>query len=127
MIGTMQRSLGILVTILFLILTFAFTAMATDISLQWDPNTESDLAGYRVYQGKGAELGTFKKIQEIAAPTTSATVTGLDNTSHSFVVTAYNSAGLESAYSNIVIIPAAPAVPGNLKWTITLTMTGKVE
>ena len=30
---------------------------------------------------------------------------------HSFAVTAYNTAGMESAYSNIVTIPAAPLAP----------------
>ena len=89
------------------LLALAFTAHAADVTLTWDANTESDLAGYRVYQGNGGDLGTFTRVQEIAAPTTSATVKGM-----------------ESVYSNIVTIPAAPKVPGNLKWSLTLTVTG---
>ena len=74
------------------LLALAFTAHAADVTLQWDANTESDLAGYRVYQGNGGDLGTFTRVQEIAAPATTATVKGLDNTAHSFAVTAYNTA-----------------------------------
>ena len=32
------------------LLALAFTAHAADVTLTWDANTESDLAGYRVYQ-----------------------------------------------------------------------------
>ena len=107
------------------LLALAFTAHAADVTLQWDANTESDLAGYRVYQGSGSAPATFTKVQEITAPTTSATIKGLDNTSHSFAVTAYNTAGLESAYSNIVTIPAAPLAPVGLKWSLTMTLVGQ--
>ena len=107
------------------LLALAFTAHAADVTLQWDANTESDLAGYRVYQGNGGDLGAFTRVQEIAAPTTSATIKGLDSASHSFAVTAYNTAGIESGYSNIVTIPVSPAIPANLKWTLTLSVSGQ--
>ena len=104
------------------LLALAFTAYAADVTLAWDANTESNLAGYRVYQGTGSNPTTFTRVQQVAA--TTATIKGLDNTSHSFAVTAYNTAGMESEYSNIVTVPAAPKVPGNLKWSLTLTVTG---
>ena len=107
------------------LLALAFTAHATDVVLTWDANTESDLAGYRVYQGSGSIPATFTKVQEITAPTTSATIKGLDSASHSFAVTAYNTAGLESAYSNIATIPATPVAPAGLKWSLTMTLTGQ--
>lgn len=107
------------------LLALAFTAHAADVTLQWDANTESDLAGYRVYQGNGGDLGTFTRVQEIAAPTTSATIKGLGSTSYSFAVTAYTTAGLESSYSNIVVIPAAPISPAGLRWTLTMTLVGQ--
>lgn len=107
------------------LLTLAFTAHAADVALTWDANTETDLAGYRVYQGSGSAPATFTKVQEITAPTTSATIKGLDNTSHSFAVTAYNTAGLESSYSNVVTIPATPIAPAGLRWTLTMTLVGQ--
>lgn len=113
----------LIVTIL--LLTIAVCAYAADVTLTWDPNTESDLAGYRLYQKADSATPPFVKVQEIPKGTTTASVTGLDPThSYSFAVTAYNTAGLESAYSNIVTIPAAPAIPGGLKWTLTLSVTG---
>lgn len=109
----------------FLILLMAAAAQATDVTLQWDPNTEADLAGYRLYQKADSATPPFVKVREIPKGTTTASVTGLDSAhSYSFAVTAYNTAGLESAYSNIVTVPAAPKVPGNLKWSLTLTVTG---
>lgn len=114
---------ALLLTICLLVLSVC--ANAADVTLTWDANTESDLAGYRVYQGIGSNLVTFTLVQEVAAPTTSATIRGLDTTSHSFAVTAYNTAGLESAYSNIVTVPAAPLPPATLKWTLTLMVTGQ--
>lgn len=111
----------LLITICLLALTVC--AHAADITLQWDANTETDLAGYRVYQGTGSNPATFTRVQETAA--TTATIKELDSSkAHSFAVTAYNSAGMESAYSNVVVIPASPAIPAGLKWSLTLTMTG---
>ena len=107
------------------LLALAFTAFAADVKLQWDANTESDLAGYRLYQKADSAVPPFVKVQDIPKGTQSATVTGLDSThSYSFAVTAYNTAGLESAYSNIVTVPAAPFAPNSLKWSLTLTVTG---
>ena len=111
--------------ITILLLALAVCAHAADVKLQWDPNTESDLAGYRLYQKADSAVPPFTKVQEIQKGTTTASVTGLDPAhSYSFAVTAYNTAGLESAYSNVVTIPAAPIAPGGLKWSLTLTMTG---
>ncbi len=108
-----------------LLLALSVCANATDVTLQWDANTEVDLAGYRVYQKQDSTTPPFAKVQEIPKGTTTATVTGLDPAhSYSFAVTAYNAAGMESYYSNIVTIPAAPLAPAALKWSLTLTVTG---
>lgn len=112
-------------SIMALVLLVAGPALAADVTLTWDPNTETGLAGYRLYQKADSAVPPFTKVQEIQKGTTTASVTGLDPAhSYSFAVTAYNSAGLESAYSNIVTIPAAPIAPAGLKWSLTLTVTG---
>ena len=114
----------LILTLLFLIVSVC--AHAADVKLQWDANTESDLAGYRLYQKADSVVPPFTKVQDLPKGTTTADVTGLDSAhSYSFAVTAYNTAGLESAYSNIVTIPAAPMAPGSLKWSLTLTVTGQ--
>ena len=108
------------------LLTIAVCAHAADVTLTWDPNTEADLAGYRLYQKQDSAVPPFTWVQEIPKGTETTTVLNLDGThSYSFAVTAYNTAGMESAYSNVVTIPAAPLAPAGLKWSLTLTVTGQ--
>jgi len=96
-----------------LLLTAQTSCFASTVVIQWDPNTDADLSGYKVYyqadsssipyQGTGAAEG--------AAPIdvsnqTTATISGLDPAhAYYFAVTAYNTSGVESAYSNIVSVP----------------------
>jgi fibronectin type 3 domain-containing protein len=85
--------------------TVTLTVSAPTISsatLTWDSNTDSDLAGYKIYQAiasgvYGAALAT------VPAGTVTYQATGLSaNTTYFFVITAYDIAGNESAYSNEV-------------------------
>jgi hypothetical protein len=45
---TMMRRLG-QTTVIALVLGLPLAAAAASVTLAWDPNSESDLAGYRVY------------------------------------------------------------------------------
>jgi Fibronectin type III domain/Viral BACON domain len=76
--------------------------LTSSVTLTWRPNTESDLAGYKVYRANSS--GAYgAPIAAIPGNTASYTVTGLQfNTTYYFVVTAYDIAGNESAYSNEV-------------------------
>lgn len=77
-------------------------SVAGTATLAWNASTESDLEGYKVYRGTGsgaygAPLSTLPKTA------TSYTATGLQNgTTYFFVITAYDNAGNESAFSNEV-------------------------
>ncbi|MBJ6727958.1 fibronectin type III domain-containing protein [Geomonas sp. Red875] len=83
------------------------------VTLQWNPNPPDNLAGYKVYYredspsapftGTGATQGSSPV--DVSNQTT-AVISGLE-TGHTyyFAVTAYNSAGEESPYSNIVSAP----------------------
>ncbi len=75
---------------------------SSSVTLTWNANTESDLAGYRVYRATSS--GTYgAPIATIQGKTTSYIATGLQlGTTYFFVVTAYDIAGNESAYSNEV-------------------------
>lgn len=75
---------------------------SSSVTLTWNPNTESDLAGYKVYRATSS--GTYgAPIATIQGNTTSYIATGLQfGTTYFFVVTAYDIAGNESAYSNEV-------------------------
>lgn len=74
-------------------------AMAADVTLQWDPNSETDLAGYKIYYGTAS--GVYGPPIVVGVQTT-FTVAGLPPGTYFFAVTAYNASGLESGYSNEV-------------------------
>ncbi len=82
-------------------------AEAAGVTLTWDSNYEADLAGYKVYYGTSSgEYGTPKimplaSLQDVTNP--GCAVTDLDGAkTWYFVVTAYDTEGLESDYSNEV-------------------------
>jgi hypothetical protein len=75
-------------------------AHAGDVKLAWDANTDSDLAGYKVYYGTAS--GTYQSNIDVGN-VTSYTVTGLgDGLLYFFAVTAYGTSSGESGYSNEV-------------------------
>jgi Fibronectin type III domain len=89
--------------LIFLILTLvAFIAgetNATTVTLVWNANPEPDIAGYRVYYGTAA--APFGNLVDVGSPT--AAITDLETgVTYTFAVTAYNTAGAESAYSQPV-------------------------
>ncbi len=93
-------------------------AAAAQVTLAWDPNTEADLAGYRIHYGTVAgNLSNHIDVKKV----TSYTVSGLTaGQTYYFAASAYDTAGNESGYSNSVsstlvsdlnIAPSAPAAP----------------
>ncbi len=73
---------------------------ARDLNLAWDPNTESDVAGYKVYYGTASRAYTSSAD---VGNKTSYTLAGLpDGTDYYVALTAYNTAGTESNYSTEV-------------------------
>ena len=82
---------------------------AADVTLAWDSNSESDLEGYGVYFHKGTpgppyDLSGYVTTDEFSNPTNPTfTVTGLDKGArYYFAVTAYDTDGNESYFSNSV-------------------------
>lgn len=85
--------------VLITVLLTSAPLFAGDVTLAWDPNIETDLAGYKVYFGTAP--GTYGTPITIG-PQTTYTVSGLAAGTWYFAVTAYNTSGLESGYSNEV-------------------------
>lgn len=131
----------VLVQLLLLLFVFQGTGFAASVVLDWDASTDADLAGYRLYYQANSSALPFSGSGAVegAAPidsgiVTTATINGLDpNNTYYFAITAYNSAGEESVYSNIVEIAesaapvvtvtssANPSVPGTVSIAATAT------
>ena len=73
--------------------------IAADVVLAWDANSETDLAGYKVYYGTVSR--TYGSPVTVGN-TTTYTAQNLAPGTYYFTVTAYNTAGAESGYSNEV-------------------------
>jgi fibronectin type 3 domain-containing protein len=72
------------------------------VSLSWDPNSESDLAGYKVYLRTASEQYGLP-IATLPATLTDFLVENLHmNMTYFFTVTAFDTAGNESGFSNEV-------------------------
>ena len=92
-------------------------ADAAQVTLAWDANPEPDIAGYKLYYGTSS--GTYGQPQD-AGNSTTATISDLaEGTTYYLAVTAYDSSGLESSFSEEVVHtiasqnqqPNKPAVP----------------
>ena len=103
--------------IIFGVLTQAWAG--ADVTLQWDPNTESDLAGYRLYESQTSGSYDFNNVlEEIPAGTETVTIRVEIDGVYYYVLTAFDTHGLESNPSNEVILDldtTKPAAPGMLR------------
>jgi Domain of unknown function (DUF4082)/Fibronectin type III domain len=82
-----------------LCLSFGKLALATSVTLAWNPNSESDLAGYKVQYGMAP--GVHPTTIDVGNQTTYV-VDGLGPGTYYFVLLAYNTSGLQSPLSNEV-------------------------
>ena len=106
------------------VLLLSISGYADDVDASWDPNSESDLAGYRIYYG--TQSGSYNTNVDVGNAT-SVEIKGLQtNTTYYFVATAYDVAGNESTFSQEVslFIPPpsdtqAPTTPKNVKVVIS--------
>lgn len=107
MVVTFRNIMMIFVLFVCLVM-FNSTGFAETYSviLQWDSNTEPDLAGYKVYyQAEASTLTFMEGVVPIDTSLTTYTLSGLDRGfTYYFAVTSYNSSLIESDYSNIVTV-----------------------
>jgi fibronectin type 3 domain-containing protein len=73
----------------------AAIANCTTISLQWDPNTETDLAGYAVY--RSYTTSGLKRVATLPKVTTYTFINQTGGRRYYYAVTASNTAGQESS------------------------------
>lgn len=116
------------------------TALAVDVTLTWKPNTESDLAGYKIYRGVGTCVTAMSGAATTLLTTLGKVTTYVDSAIPStamgtfYEVTAYDLSGNESGKSNmackdavVVVLPPPPSglsvVLNMFSWNAELTAT----
>ena len=86
-------------------------AHADTVTLAWDANTESNLAGYKLHYGNTPRSqGAYTHSVTIGIATTYTI--SLQPGTYYFALTAYNNVGNESGYSNEVWTEISPDIPG---------------
>ena len=96
---------------LFAFIFFANLALAGSATVSWNANTESDLAGYKIYYGTSPRTGTDPKTCGLCGYSTSTNVGKVtnyvfsnltNNQTYYFSVSAYDTLNNESAFSSQV-------------------------
>jgi hypothetical protein len=75
------------------------TGAKNKISLSWTQSTSANITKNRVYRSSSS-AGPFTLLKEVAAATSTTDTTVASRTTYYYLVTAVNSGGLESPYSN---------------------------
>lgn len=84
-----------------LILLFPILSFAGSVDLGWDANTESDLAGYKIYKGESS--GNYGEVFDVGNVITYRMSNLVAGIIFYFAAVAYDTEGLESGYSNEVV------------------------
>ncbi len=85
------------------------TAQAAHLDLAWDPNSEPDLGGYKIYYG--TESGNYINFIDVGNVTSYTMGSLLDGITYYVAITAYDSAGNESNFSGEVSGTGSPGEP----------------
>ena len=100
--------------VLAFLLANASLGWAGNAVVEWDPNTETDLAGYKLYYGKNSRTqGAYAETVVIGDKNATRWPLTLDPDTYYFALTAVDESGNESDFSVEVseVIPAS-GVPG---------------
>lgn len=113
------------VSIIFMILISISisTECQSEPKLVWDANTESDLAGYRIYWDSGELNKTTSNMYEVDStesnPQVGLSVLGVSrDVDLNYAVTAFDLSGNESGFSNVVVFNwdlVPPSDPGGCR------------
>lgn len=110
----------IILFVIFTVVVFTISwAFAADVTLQWDANTEPDLAGYLVYQADriADHTSAWQKITPELITEPTFVVIGLADANYAWLVVAVDTEGNPSFVSNMVerYDRTPPLPPGNLR------------
>ena len=115
------RFVGLKLTTVLAIVLLAAASHAAQVKLAWDPNTEANLAGYKVSYGTAS--GTYSTVVDVGKVTTYTIANLADSKTYYFAAVAYNTSGASSGYSNQVTF-TTPAPTANGSPSTPTTPTG---
>ena len=125
-----------LIAVLFVLALFVFSvsAFASDVTFEWDSNTENDMSHYNVYRSDDGQA-TWNKVNPAPIPHTGMgtetwTETGVSDGTYFWYGTANDTEGNESAPSNIVtatIDATPPAPPQNFLVSLILKIIAWIK
>jgi hypothetical protein len=108
-------------------------AHAEVVSLEWDPNSEPDLAGYNMYRSNQSGSGYVRLNQSLIVATTYDDDAPAGQTFY-YVCTAVNTADLESGFSNEVPYTTASSIcigdanqDGNISISDAVAISGHIS
>ncbi len=78
---------------------------SAQVTLQWDANTDPTITGCKVYYG--TSTGNYPYNVDVGKTTTYTVSSLQDGVPYYFATTNYNASGMESGFSNAVVLPAA--------------------
>lgn len=112
---------SLLFAICFIILC-PVLSLAGTVTLAWDPNIESDLAGYKMH--RGIVSGVYTDTADVGNVIEFTTGNLNDGTLYFFAVTAYDTTGNESLFSNevsyLIVDNIRPLSPTQLRVIIII-------
>lgn len=97
--GSFRIRAGALIRVILVVLAFAasFTTAASSLTLAWDANSETDIAGYKVYLGNSSRDYSF--VIDAGTNANQILLNLVPGATYYFAVTAYNAAETESDFS----------------------------
>jgi rhamnogalacturonan endolyase len=97
-------------------LNVSATAWDDTVQIEWDENSDLDLAGYRLYRGKSADSLSF--LSDVGTATSYLDTNVTNDSTYYYAVTAYDADNNESNYSDIVqAIPSIrPDTPDSISY-----------
>ncbi len=78
------------------------TACGAQIGIEWTPNSEPDIAGYKIHYGH--EYGVYGTVVDTESVATSYLLDNLPAGRYYVCLTAYDTRGNESDYSYVVVV-----------------------
>lgn len=127
---SLQKMLASAVVAAIMSLGMASAASAATVALEWDASPDASVTGYKVHYQADSSTQPFQGFAPVNVQGATATeIADLDpSRSYSFAVTAYNAEGMESVYSNIVVIPeSVPPTAGIASLAAGATVSGVVS